>query len=137
MPSTIPNDKKAWRAYVKQNKPPYPNHSGEKLKEKIKQHPHYATWQTIAIYYARTDEVDTRPLIKMLWEQKKQVLIPVCEKNKTLTFHHFTTQSTLIKSPWQTMEPQQKAPCPLQQIDCMIMPTIAFNSIFSSHNPKC
>lgn len=88
--------------------------------------------QRIGFYYPMNGEVDTRPTIKLAWEQNKQVYLPLMNPalNNSLQFVLYTADTPLASNKWGVPEPEESA---LKErhaasfLDIIIMPLVAYD----------
>lgn len=88
--------------------------------------------QHIALYLANDGELDTQPLIRYLWQQNKQVYLPVlhpfCAGH--LLFLHYTAHSPMQANRYGILEPKliKNAIQPLANLDLIFTPLVAFDA---------
>jgi 5-formyltetrahydrofolate cyclo-ligase len=99
--------------------------------DKIKQFPNIQTAKNIAIYLNHNGELDTHRIIQWLWQQEKNVYLPVihpfCKGH--LLFQHYTVEHRLIKNQYKILEPKLNVAeiHPVSQLDLIIAPLVAFD----------
>lgn len=105
--------------------------AGLALLENIKQLTHIDNANTIAIYLSNDGEVDTQPTIEWLWQQGKQVVLPVLHPFSSghLLFIHYTPHSPVCENKYGIIEPvlDQTQVCPIKYIDLIFTPLVAFD----------
>lgn len=87
---------------------------------------------TVAVFLSFDGELNTTPIIELLWQQKKQVYLPVLHPFSpgNLLFLHYRPDSQLIRNRLKILEPQLdvRDVLPLNQLDVVITPLVAFDS---------
>lgn len=88
--------------------------------------------QRVAIYLSNDAELDTTPLIKWLWQQGKQVYLPVLHLfcPGFLTFQQYTPTTGMRPNRFGIAEPVPDVSqlCPLAALDVMFLPLVAFDA---------
>ncbi|WP_145523046.1 5-formyltetrahydrofolate cyclo-ligase [Yersinia rohdei] len=88
---------------------------------------------TVAIFLSFDGELDTAPTIELLWQQKKQVYLPVLHPFSpgNLLFLHYRPDSQLIRNRLKILEPQLdvRNVLPLNRLDVVITPLVAFDNV--------
>jgi 5-formyltetrahydrofolate cyclo-ligase len=126
-PTTASSEKEQLRQKIRALLKTDTAYSGSMLLQHFNNHPQAQQWQMIALYASQPKEVATQPLIQALWQQGKQVLLPRCQPDQTLTFHLVQPKDPLTPNQWGILEPQANQPISIDQIDCLLLPTLAFN----------
>lgn len=97
----------------------------------IAQHNKIQQAQTIAVFLSFDGELNTLPIIKQLWQQQKQVYLPVLHPFSpgNLLFLRYRPESPLIRNRLNILEPQLdvREVLPLNQLDVVITPLVAFD----------
>lgn len=87
--------------------------------------------QHIALFLPVDGELNTRPLIAKLWQQKKQVCLPVLHPFSpgNLLFLRYTPETQLIPNKLRIPEPPLDITqlVTLDQLDVMLVPLVAFD----------
>ncbi|UQY43521.1 5-formyltetrahydrofolate cyclo-ligase [Erwinia sp. PK3-005] len=87
--------------------------------------------QHIALFLSVDGELNTRPLIARLWQQHKQVYLPVLHPFSAgnLLFIRYTPETLLTPNRLRIPEPPLDARqiIPLDQLDVMFVPLVAFD----------
>ena len=87
--------------------------------------------QHIALFLSVDGELNTRPLIARLWQQHKQVYLPVLHPFSpgNLLFIRYTPETELIPNRLRIPEPQLNVQdiIPLDRLDVMFVPLVAFD----------
>jgi len=82
----------------------------------------------IMFYLAFEGEVKTENMINKAKELGKEIYVPLCDtKQKALRPCLLRKDSRLIKGPYQTLQPQTKTGLPLDELDMVIVPALAFD----------
>ncbi|XKM12761.1 5-formyltetrahydrofolate cyclo-ligase [Orbaceae bacterium ac157xtp] len=99
---------------------------------KIKIHPKVALATNIAIFLSFDGEIDTNPIIDYLWQQKKQVYLPVInpKNKKQLLFLHYYNPNQLVKNSFGILEPKldETFILPYTQLEVIFTPLVAFDN---------
>lgn len=86
----------------------------------------------IALFLSVDGEINTRPLIAKLWQQKKQIYLPVLHPFTAghLLFLRYTPETVLTPNKLRIPEPPLdiRALITLDQLDVMMVPLVAFDS---------
>ena len=87
--------------------------------------------QHIALFLSVDGELNTRPLLARLWQQKKQVYLPVLHpfSRGNLLFVRYTPETELVSSRLRIPEPplDVRHIIPLDRLDVMFVPLVAFD----------
>lgn len=87
--------------------------------------------QVIAVYFTNDAEIDTAPLIHALWQQGKQLVLPVLHLFQPgyLYFQQYTPTTELRSNRFGIAEPVPDVSelVPLAEIDLVLMPLVAFD----------
>ncbi|CNH94474.1 5-formyltetrahydrofolate cyclo-ligase [Yersinia aldovae] len=98
----------------------------------IAEHSKIRQANTIALFLSFDGELNTRPIIELLWQQHKQVYLPVLHPFSpgNLLFLHYRPDSPLISNRLKILEPplDVRDVLPLNQLDVVITPLVAFDS---------
>lgn len=93
--------------------------------------PEVAAAQRIALYLANDGELNTQPLIEWLWQQGKQVYLPVLHPfaKGHLLFLHYQAHTPMNKNRYGIAEPKldQCLICPVRELDIIGTPLVAFD----------
>ncbi|MXP67734.1 5-formyltetrahydrofolate cyclo-ligase [Pantoea sp. Aalb] len=85
----------------------------------------------IALFLSIDGEINTYPLIKTLWKQKKQVYLPVIHPFMPdyLLFLRYIPETILTLNKFQILEPVFNITqiATLEQLDVILVPLVAFN----------
>ncbi len=96
------------------------------------QHPRIIQAKNIALFLSFDGEIDTRPLITALWQQQKNVYLPVLHpfNRHNLLFLRYSVETSLVKNRFNIEEPPLDVRCvlPLEHLDVMMIPLVAFDN---------
>ncbi|HDN2511860.1 5-formyltetrahydrofolate cyclo-ligase [Providencia vermicola] len=106
--------------------------AAEQAKLNALQHPKIAQAKNIALFLSFDGEINTQPLIDALWQQNKQIYLPVLHPFSAhhLLFLHYHPDSQLVKNRFNIAEPplDVRDVLPPEQLDVMLIPLVAFDS---------
>lgn len=106
--------------------------AAEQAKLNALQHPKIAQAKNIALFLSFDGEINTQPLIDALWQQNKQVYLPVLHPFSAhhLLFLHYRPDTQLVKNRFNIAEPplDVRDVLPPEQLDVMLIPLVAFDS---------
>lgn len=106
--------------------------AAEQAKLNALQHPKIAQAKNIALFLSFDGEINTQPLIDALWQQNKQIYLPVLHPFSAhhLLFLHYHPDSQLVKNRFNITEPplDVRDVLPPEQLDVMLIPLVAFDS---------
>lgn len=106
--------------------------AAEQAKLNALQHPKIAQAKNIALFLSFDGEINTQPLIDALWQQHKQVYLPVLHPFSAhhLLFLHYRPDTQLIKNRFNIAEPplDVRDVLPPEQLDVMLIPLVAFDN---------
>jgi 5-formyltetrahydrofolate cyclo-ligase len=98
------------------------------IEKKLLEQEEFIKAERIMFYLAFDGEVNTESMINKSRELGKQIYVPLCDtKEKTLKPCVLMKDSALKKGPYQTLEPQTKIDLPLNKLDLVIVPALAFD----------
>lgn len=125
-----------FRQQVRQLRQQLPQHfqqqAGLTLIEQFALLPELKFAQHIALYLSADGEIDTNPLIDWLWQQGKQVYLPVIHpfSKGHLLFLHYQPETEMVLNKYRILEPKLKQHLirPLYQLDLICTPLVAFDS---------
>ncbi|WP_340609435.1 5-formyltetrahydrofolate cyclo-ligase [Xenorhabdus bharatensis] len=99
--------------------------------ERVMAHPKILQAKKIALYLSFDGELDTRPLIQQLWQQNKQVYLPVLHpfSRNHLLFLRYQPDTPLIRNQFRIEEPPLdiRQVLPVSELDVMFIPLVAFD----------
>ncbi|MDA0149688.1 5-formyltetrahydrofolate cyclo-ligase [Vibrio sp. LaRot3] len=88
--------------------------------------------QHIALYLTADGEVDTQPLIHWLWQQGKDLYLPVIHpfSKGHLLFLHYQSDTPMVLNQYKIAEPKlnQTLIKPVNQLDIICTPLVGFDS---------
>lgn len=88
--------------------------------------------KNVALFLSFDGEIDTLPLIRQLWEQQKNVYLPVLHpfSEGNLLFLHYTQNSTMTENRFHISEPvlDVRYVRPQNELDVIFTPLVAFDS---------
>lgn len=94
--------------------------------------PPVAKARSVALFLSFDGELDTRPLIEMLWRSDKQVYLPVLHPFSpgNLLFLRYRPHSPLVVNRLKISEPRLdvREVLPLSELDVLITPLVAFDA---------
>lgn len=105
------------------------------LQKHVLDFPLYKNAEIICAYASTKSEISTDGIIRHAWEQKKNVLFPLCSKTEKGIMHFYACRdfSDLEKGAYNIFEP--KAHCPLMQEELLnspktlvLVPALSFSS---------
>jgi 5-formyltetrahydrofolate cyclo-ligase len=100
--------------------------------ERVATHPHIQAASTISVFLSFDGELDTAPLIKRLWQEGKQLCLPVLHPFTpgNLLFLRYNHDTPLVRNKLKILEPALDATqiVPLSQLDIILTPLVAFDS---------
>ncbi|MGV8000836.1 5-formyltetrahydrofolate cyclo-ligase [Photorhabdus temperata subsp. temperata] len=99
--------------------------------EKVVNHPRIHQANKIALFLSFDGELDTRPLINQLWQQNKQIYLPVLHpfSRHHLLFLSYQPNTQLVRNRFNIEEPPLDVQqlLPLSELDIMMIPLVAFD----------
>ncbi|MGF1693569.1 5-formyltetrahydrofolate cyclo-ligase [Photobacterium kagoshimensis] len=101
------------------------------LLQQCQQSQHFAHAQHIALYLSNDGEIDTQPVIDWLWQQQKQVYLPVLHpfSKGHLLFLHYTSTTVMQSNRYGIQEPvlDLRLVKPAGELDLICTPLVAFD----------
>ncbi|MBO6188901.1 MAG: 5-formyltetrahydrofolate cyclo-ligase [Prevotella sp.] len=94
---------------------------------KLQQHPRIAAAQTVMLYCALPDEVQTLPLISRLASEGKTVLLPRVTSDTQMELRRYTGKGDLEQGAFGIMEPTGPLFDDYAHIDVAVVPGVAFD----------
>ncbi|MGM9945188.1 MAG: 5-formyltetrahydrofolate cyclo-ligase [Lysinibacillus sp.] len=107
-------------------------HRSRLILQRLLQEPSIIKGKTIAVTMSRFPEVETREIIKVLWELKKIVAVPKCKpKTHEMDFYTIKTFDELETVYLNIEEPKavETTYISKREIDVMIVPGVVFNEV--------
>jgi 5-formyltetrahydrofolate cyclo-ligase len=88
-----------------------------------------AEGETVMVFTSKEKEVNTRPLIEALFEQKNPVVVPIIQKEDvSLRLSYIRNMSVLVPSTFGVPEPiGNEIPAKPQDVDTIILPMLGFD----------
>jgi 5-formyltetrahydrofolate cyclo-ligase len=83
--------------------------------------------KTVMFYVSLGNEVNTSEMIKEALRLGKRVVVPVCSGNRTIEPCEISHECGMRRGPYGILEPAQKQPVPLDEIDLVVVPGLAFD----------
>jgi len=80
----------------------------------------------VALYLPNDGELNIRPIIEWLWENGKNVYLPLLE-NRTLGFALYQKESPLVENKFHIKEPSNEFVVDPEQLDLIMLPVVAFD----------
>lgn len=132
---TLRDEKNKLRAAFKQLRKQIPQTEKVARDRKICAHflalASYRYADTLLLYYPRSDEIDTRPIIEDALKSGKKVALPRCREGGQMDFHFITDLSELTEGKFSIPEPPESCPRFDKQSICksvlIIVPGLAFD----------
>ncbi|CDH34154.1 5-formyltetrahydrofolate cyclo-ligase [Xenorhabdus bovienii] len=104
----------------------------QQVAQNVVSHPKIQQANKVALYLSFDGELDTRPLIQQLWQQNKQVYLPVLHpfNQHHLLFLHYHAETSLNCNRFNIEEPplDVRQVLPVSELDVMFIPLVAFDS---------
>ncbi|USS91161.1 5-formyltetrahydrofolate cyclo-ligase [Fructilactobacillus carniphilus] len=101
-------------------------HRFQNLYQRLFATPQWQAAQTVAVTMSMDHEIPTQPLINAAQQAGKTVLIPRTFSGRRMRFYPLTNQTKLAKTRFGVIEPTNGKPIPMNQIDLVIVPGVAF-----------
>ena len=99
----------------------------ERIKEKLFTFFEFKTAKVILLYAAKGSEVETEEMIEEALSSGKKVGLPLT-KGKGLLFSQIFSYEELSPSTLGILEPKKERPIPLDKVDLVVIPGIAFDA---------
>ncbi|WJY14596.1 5-formyltetrahydrofolate cyclo-ligase [Pectobacteriaceae bacterium CE90] len=100
--------------------------------ERVMSHPRLQHAQRVAVFLSFDGELNTQPLIQALWQQQKQVYLPVLHPFSPghLLFLRYDSETELVQNRLKVMEPRLdvRKVLPPTQLDILLAPLVAFDA---------
>ncbi|PKB88338.1 5-formyltetrahydrofolate cyclo-ligase [Ewingella americana] len=100
--------------------------------DRVATHPRIQAASTISVFLSFDGELDTAPLIKRLWQEGKQLCLPVLHPftSGNLLFLRYNPDTPLVRNKLKILEPALDATqiVLLSQLDIILTPLVAFDS---------
>lgn len=99
--------------------------------ERVASHPQIQASSAISVFLSFDGELDTAPLLLRLWQDGKQLCLPVLHPfiPGNLLFLRYTPETRLVRNRLKILEPQLDVTqvVPLSQLDIILTPLVAFD----------
>ncbi len=100
--------------------------------ERIISHPKIQAAETISVFLSFDGELDTTPLIARLWQEGKQLCLPVLHPLSPhhLLFLRYSPDTPLVRNRLKILEPRLDVTqvIPLSRLDIILTPLVAFDN---------
>lgn len=100
----------------------------EDITQKLLAHPMVKSSRCILLYHPLNDEVDTKPLINILAEQGKTILLPKVTGEESMELRTFRTCKDMKEGGFHIMEPTGPIFNNYPEIDLALIPGMSFDS---------
>ncbi len=98
----------------------------KQIKEKLFSHFEFRTDRTVLFYAAKESEVETKGMIEESLSSEKKVGLPIVE-GKEIFFSRIFDYGKLLPSTLGILEPEEKYPISLDELNLVVVPGIAFD----------
>lgn len=134
--SVIIMNKKALRTEIRNRRrhimPEHARMAALTLCQKVLAHPQVIAAKRLALFRSFDGEIDTQPIIAALWQQQKEVYLPVLHpfSAKRLLFLRYTPATEMVTRPFGMQEPKLdvRAVLPFKALDIVFTPLVAFDT---------
>lgn len=103
----------------------------QSIYQQIAQHPRVLAASNVAIFLSFDGELDTKPIIEYLWQQKKSVFIPIIHpfNRNYMLFLRYHEQTVLIRNQFGILQPKLDVRdiIPYKKLDIIFTPLVAFD----------
>lgn len=126
------NEKQELRKEIRRKKQSYPKEQLEKWSQAVchllEQTEEFQKAETVLLYYALPDEVDTAPLIRK-YANRKQILLPVVCGDDLVVRRYQNEQTLSAENPFGIPEPEgENVNLSKTNIDLVVVPGMAFTT---------
>ena len=121
--------KQELRQQIRRQKKLHAGDDSATIIDKLKKHPNLSSAETILLYSALPDEVQTQRLMDELVRQGKTVLLPKVINDTDMELRRYTSTQDLSLGAYGIMEPTGEHFTEYASIDVAIIPGMAFDSI--------
>ena len=105
--------------------------AAKKINVNISQHLKNTHFNRVGIYLSNDGEIDTSPIIQALWQQNKEVYLPLIHpfSKGYLLFQRYEKNSPMTTNRYGILEPELNCSqvCPVEQLDVLCTPLVAFD----------
>ena len=98
----------------------------ETLMQQLLEHPRFIAAQTVLLYYALPDEVNTHTLVDTLVNQGKTVLLPAVISDTEMQLRRYRSAADLREGAYHIMEPCGELFEDVSAVDVAVIPGMAF-----------
>jgi 5-formyltetrahydrofolate cyclo-ligase len=103
-------------------------HKSKLIERRLLKEEEFIKAERILFYLAFDGEVNTESMINQARGLGKKIYVPLCDsKHKSLTPCALNKDSILEKGPYQTLEPQDGVELPVDKLDLVVVPGLAFD----------
>lgn len=106
--------------------------AARRIHERLFEHPRMLTARRVSLFLSFDGEINTRPLIETLWQQGKEVYLPVIHpfSKGHLLFLRYEKGSAMTHHPFGIQEPKLdvRRVLPVSQLDVIVTPMVAFDA---------
>lgn len=106
--------------------------AARRIHERLFEHPRMLTAKRVSLFLSFDGEINTRPLIETLWQQEKEVYLPVIHpfSKGHLLFLRYEKSSDMTHHPFGILEPKLdvRRVLPVSQLDVIVTPMVAFDA---------
>ena len=81
---------------------------------------------SVMLFHSVAGEIATQPVIEALAREGHRILLPFVEGTE-IQPAGFAAGDTLVRSPYGPMEPSRREPVPVEELDVVILPGLAFD----------
>lgn len=99
-------------------------------KEQLAKQFFYQESNHIACYLAYKNEIDSKSIIELIWQQQKKCYLPIIMENKTLSFMPYQSDTDLTPNRFGILEPTYQPSLtipPQEMLDIILVPLLAFD----------
>ncbi|GKX60991.1 5-formyltetrahydrofolate cyclo-ligase [Leminorella grimontii] len=106
--------------------------AARRVHERLFEHPRVRAAKRVSLFLSFDGEINTRPLIDTLWQQEKEVYLPVLHpfSKGHLLFLRYEKDSVMTHHPFGILEPRLdvRRVLPVSQLDVIVTPMVAFDA---------
>lgn len=107
---------------------PHERHlASTRIADRVVHAPFFRRSRKIACYLSTPDEVDTWRIIGRAWRMKKQIFVPVTQRDRLLEFREITPQSDLVLGNFGLLLPVSGNVIAARELDLVLTPLVAFD----------
>jgi 5-formyltetrahydrofolate cyclo-ligase len=125
-------DKKTFRKIYREKREQIPaalrREESARILTALRQMPLYRNSRKIFTYYSVNSEVDTLDFIQAALSEGKEIYLPVCGKNHTMSLHQIHNLDDVMEGAYQIPVPaDQTQPLNPEKLDLVIVPGLSFD----------